>query len=578
MTVAAGIVGWGTALPEGRVTNADLEARLDTNDSWIVERTGIRERRVAGPGETTATLGADAATNAIKRAGLVPTDIDLLIVATATPEQPMPHTGAFVSEMLGLQCGSFDISAACAGFVYELVIGASMTNMGYEHVLLVGAETLSRIVDPQDRTTTVLFGDGAGAAVLAPTRETPGMLAWDLGCDGSAAALLEIRAGGSRLPASAATVADGEHYLKMQGQEVFRRAVRAVVDSAQLTLRARRGRRRSGCVVRAASGQCPHHRGRRQPSRLRGGAYADEHRPLRQYLLGLDPTRPVRGRRRRARARGRPRVVFRVRRGLDMGECTVALGRALSGPQDRVAFVTGGSRGIGRETVIALARAGHPVAFCYSSDAGGARETRETVEHAGGKALAVRADVADADAVDAAFREIESSFGPVTVLVNNAGITRDGLVVRMTDEHWRAVIDTNLTGAFHTIRRATPAMMKARFGRIVNVSSASAHIGQAGQANYAAAKAGLVGLTRSVARELARRNITCNVVAPGPIVTSMTDELTDEWRTQVETAVPLGRFGTAAECAAVIAFLCSEPAAYVTGAVVPVDGGLAMGH
>ena len=245
---------------------------------------------------------------------------------------------------------------------------------------------------------------------------------------------------------------------------------------------------------------------------------------------------------------------------------------------DRVAFVTGGSRGIGREIVLALARAGHPVGFCYSSDSDGARETREIVELSGGKAVAVRADVADADAVDAAFREVESAFGPVTVLVNNAGIARDGLVVRMSDEHWRAVVDTNLTGAFHTIRRAAPGMMKARYGRIVNVSSASAHIGQAGQANYAAAKAGLVGLTRSVARELARRNITCNVVAPGPIVTSMTDDLTDDWRAQVEAAVPLGRLGTADECAAVIAFLCSESAAYVTGAVVPVDGGLAMGH
>ncbi len=188
------------------------------------------------------------------------------------------------------------------------------------------------------------------------------------------------------------------------------------------------------------------------------------------------------------------------------------------------------------------------------------------------------ADVADAAAVDTAFGEIESAFGPVTILVNNAGITRDGLVVRMSDDNWNDVLDTNLTGAFHTIRRATPGMMKARFGRIVNVSSASAHIGQAGQANYAAAKAGLVGLTRSVARELARRNITANVVAPGPIVTSMTDELKDDWRTQVEAAVPLGRFGTAEECAAVITFLCSEAAGYVTGAVVPVDGGLAMGH
>jgi 3-oxoacyl-[acyl-carrier-protein] synthase-3 len=191
---------------------------------------------VAGPGETTGTLATEAAAHAIKRAGLVPADIDLMIVATVTPEQPIPHTGAFVGETLGLSCGSFDINAACAGFVYELVVGTSMLQMGYDHVLLVGAETLSRIVDPDDRTTTVLFGDGAGAAVLAPTRETPGVLAWDLGCDGSAADLLELRAGGSRLPTSAATVADREHYLKMSGQAVFKRAVRAVVESAIVTM------------------------------------------------------------------------------------------------------------------------------------------------------------------------------------------------------------------------------------------------------------------------------------------------------------------------------------------------------
>ncbi len=236
MTVSAGIVGWGTAVPDGRVTNADLEARLDTSDEWIVERTGIRERRVAGPDESTATLATEAATQAIKRAGLVPADIDLMIIATVTPEQPIPHTGAFVGDTLGLQCGSFDMNAACAGFVYELVVGTSMVGMGYDHVLLVGAETLSRIIDPEDRTTTVLFGDGAGAAVLAPMRETPGVLAWDLGCDGSAAGLLEVPAGGSRLPTSAATVENREHYLKMAGQEVFRRAVRAVVESATLTL------------------------------------------------------------------------------------------------------------------------------------------------------------------------------------------------------------------------------------------------------------------------------------------------------------------------------------------------------
>jgi 3-oxoacyl-[acyl-carrier protein] reductase len=245
---------------------------------------------------------------------------------------------------------------------------------------------------------------------------------------------------------------------------------------------------------------------------------------------------------------------------------------------DRVAFVTGASRGIGRATVLALARAGHPIGFCYSQDEAGARETQAAVEAEGGKAISLRADVADAAAVDGAFREVESAFGPVTVLVNNAGVARDGLLVRMSDEHWREVLDTNLTGAFHTIRRATPGMMKARYGRIVNVSSASAQIGQAGQANYAAAKAGLLGLSRSVARELARRAITCNVVAPGPIVTAMTDDMPADWRPQVEQAVPLGRFGTPEECAAMIAFLCSDAAGYVTGALVPVDGGLAMGH
>jgi 3-oxoacyl-(acyl-carrier-protein) reductase len=245
---------------------------------------------------------------------------------------------------------------------------------------------------------------------------------------------------------------------------------------------------------------------------------------------------------------------------------------------ERVAFVTGASRGIGRATVLALARAGHPVGFCYASDDAGAKQTQHTVEAAGGTAIAVRADVTDTDSVDAAFRAVEAAFGPVTVLVNNAGITRDGLLVRMSDEHWQAVVDTNLTGAFHTIRRATPGMMKARYGRIVNVSSVGGQIGQAGQANYAAAKAGLLGLSRSVARELARRGITCNVVAPGPIVTSMTDEMPAEWREQAEAAVPLGRFGTADECAAVITFLCSDAAGYVTGALVPVDGGLGMGH
>lgn len=238
MTARAAIVGWGTALPEHRLTNAELERRVDTSDAWIIERTGIRERRVAGPEESTATLAVEAGAAALKHAGLSPADVDLLVVATATPEQPIPHTGAFVGEGLGLPCGSFDLGAGCAGFVYALVVGSSLlVTGGLRHVLVVGAETLSRITDPHDRGTCVLFGDGAAAVVLAPSpADGPGLVTWDLGCDGSAAHLLEVPAGGSRLPASIESVEAGDHYLKMAGQEVFRRAVRAVVDSSRAAM------------------------------------------------------------------------------------------------------------------------------------------------------------------------------------------------------------------------------------------------------------------------------------------------------------------------------------------------------
>jgi len=216
-----------------------LESLVDTTDAWILERTGIRERRVAAPDECTSSLAAAAAGDAIKHAGITLDEVDLLIMATATPDQPIPHTGAFVGESLGLSCGSFDLAAACAGFVYGLVVGNGMLNTGFDHVLVVGAETLSRVTDPADRTTCVLFGDGAGAAVL--TRAGPasrcGMLAWDVGCDGSRASLLQIPAGGSRSPTTADTVARGDHYIKMEGREVFRRAVRVVVESAGATLR-----------------------------------------------------------------------------------------------------------------------------------------------------------------------------------------------------------------------------------------------------------------------------------------------------------------------------------------------------
>jgi len=239
----------------------------------------------------------------------------------------------------------------------------------------------------------------------------------------------------------------------------------------------------------------------------------------------------------------------------------------------RVALVTGGSGGIGAATAAALAASGHAVAVGYASRAEAAEKVAAEI---GG--LAVPVDVTDPASVAAAFTQVEDALGPVAVLVNNAGVTGDGLAMRMGDDQWRRVLATSLDGAFHTIRRALPSMTRQRFGRIVNVGSVAGFSGSAGQANYAAAKAGLVGLTRSIAREMAPRGITCNAVAPGPIATNMTDVLSPERQAEMVAAVPLGRMGRPDEVASVIAFLCSDAAAYVNGAVVPVDGGLGMGH
>ena len=244
----------------------------------------------------------------------------------------------------------------------------------------------------------------------------------------------------------------------------------------------------------------------------------------------------------------------------------------------RVALVTGGSGGIGRAIAVALAADGHRVAVGYGSDERGAGTTAEAVERLGREAMAVQADVRDPAAVDAAFAAVEDRWGPIELLIANAGVTRDGLLMRMADDQWDDVVRTNLDGTFHAIRRAAPAMVRGRFGRIVAIGSTAGLAGSAGQANYAAAKAALVGLTRAVARELASRNVTCNLVAPGPIATAMTDALPEPRRAELAGQVPLGRFGTPEEVAAVVAFLCSDAAGYVSGAVVPVDGGLGMGH
>jgi 3-oxoacyl-[acyl-carrier protein] reductase len=232
----------------------------------------------------------------------------------------------------------------------------------------------------------------------------------------------------------------------------------------------------------------------------------------------------------------------------------------------RVVLVTGGARGIGLACARAFAAAGDRVAVTYRKDPPTDPEL-----------LCISCDITDAAQVDAAFTRIEEELGPVEVLVANAGITADMLVLRMDDDDFARVLDTNLTGSFRTAKRAIQKMMRARWGRIIFISSVVGATGQAGQANYAASKAGLVGLARSLAREFASRSVTVNVVAPGPITTDMTAALAEERQEAITQVVPLGRFGTVDEVAATVRFLASDDAGYITGAVVPVDGGLGMG-
>jgi 3-oxoacyl-[acyl-carrier protein] reductase len=239
----------------------------------------------------------------------------------------------------------------------------------------------------------------------------------------------------------------------------------------------------------------------------------------------------------------------------------------------KLALVTGASQGIGRETALALAEAGANVAIAARNEEKLARLAEEIAAR-GSAALVVKMDVADAEQVKAGFKSILEKFGKLDILVNNAAITRDGLALRMKPEDWEAVIRTNLTGAHFCTQQALATMMRARSGRIINIASVVAQMGNAGQANYVAAKGGLIGLTKAIAMEIASRNVTVNAVAPGFIETPMTDVLSDKVKEELKERIPLGRMGTPRDVAAAIVFLASDEAGYITGHVLDVNGGM----
>ena len=244
--------------------------------------------------------------------------------------------------------------------------------------------------------------------------------------------------------------------------------------------------------------------------------------------------------------------------------------------ENKIAVVTGAGRGIGRGIALALAREGAMVVVNYNGSKERAEEVVRTIEEAGGKAAAIQCNISDFEAAKEFFANVVKEYGKIDILVNNAGITKDNLMMKMSEEEFQSVIQTNLAGTFHGVKFVTRPMMKHRQGRIINIASVSGVIGNMGQANYSASKAGVIGLTKAAAKELASRNITVNAVAPGFVATEMTDVLSDSVKEAAVATIPLGRFGEVEDIAETVVFLASDKAKYITGQVICVDGGIAI--
>ncbi len=534
-----------------------------------------------------------------------PEEIDLVICATVTGDQPFPATACRLGYDLGAKnAGGFDLGAACSGFVFGSQVAAGFIQSGqFRTVLVVGAEILSRILDYKDRNTCVLFGDGAGAAVFTSLdRAGRGeFLGGSISMEGGAEDVLSQPAGGSRHPATAESVAQGLHYMKMGGTKVYKFAVRVFAELVKGVID-KYGRDQIGVIV-------PH----QVNQRIIESAMEQLSLPMDMVFSNID----------RYGNTSAASVPIALREAYDAGRgCRRA--SSWSCPRSAPAWPgatcccvgepppsarglaasPGGFRSRARHrppshAVLGQGRTGHRApraasagpspwnwratvreVFCTSTKEGGCADTLAAIAALpAGSARPM--PWSPTSRTRRAPRRWPSAgarcqSGRLDFLVNNAGITRDGLFLRMSADDFDAVVGTNLRGTFLVCKAFARSMAKARGGRIVNIGSVVGLTGNAGQANYAASKAGLIGLSKSLAQEFAGRGITVNVIAPGFIATDMTSVLTADVKDAMLQQIPLARFGEPDDIAKAVAFLCSDAAAYITGQTLVVDGGMTM--